>query len=179
MLECVFFDNVKTKFGDILLVFKKDYSLIAIFLPTNNLSESLNDLKKLIEKKGFTLEIEEKSFPYKNVFIEYFKGEIVYFSDLKYDMDFFNPTRFQKDVWKVCEKIPYSSTKTYADIALALKKKCFRSVGVALGSNHLPLLIPCHRVVSKNGLGGFSATGGVEMKHKLLFLENPNYPKTI
>ena len=175
----IFFDIITTELGDMLVAFKNDYSLIAIFLPANNSSDSIKYLKLLIEKKGLPEPIEKEYYLYRNVFIDYFKGKEVPLSKLKYDINFFNPTNFQKDVWKTCKEIPYSSTKTYRDIALELDKKCFRSVGVALGKNNLPILIPCHRVVSKNGIGGFSGNGGISMKKKLLALENPNFPKTI
>lgn len=175
----LFFDSIKTKLGVMLVAFKNDFSLVAIFLPTTNHSNSINSLKLLLNEKKLKYSLRKNDFPYKNFFIDYFSGEKVNLLDLKHELGFFGPTKFQKDVWKVCKKIGYASTKSYSDIALKLDKRCFRSVGVALGKNNLPLLVPCHRVISKKGIGGFSAGGGINMKKTLLALENPDFPKTI
>ncbi|ADA66148.1 methylated-DNA/protein-cysteine methyltransferase [Thermotoga petrophila RKU-10] len=77
-------------------------------------------------------------------------------------------TPFQKRVWEEVRKIPYGETKTYSEIAKKLGTSP-RAVGQALSKNPLPLYIPCHRVVSKKGLGGFSA--GLEWKRYLIDLE--------
>ncbi len=63
--------------------------------------------------------------------------------------------------------IPYGETRTYGDIAKQLQTNP-QAVGQACGANPLPILIPCHRVLGANGLGGFSAKGGVETKVALL-----------
>lgn len=80
-------------------------------------------------------------------------------------------TEFQKMVWKELEKIPYGETRTYGEIAAALNKpKGMRAVGMACGKNPIGIIIPCHRVIAKNGkLQGFA--GGLELKEKLLKLE--------
>lgn len=80
-------------------------------------------------------------------------------------------TDFQRKVWKEIEKIPFGSTRTYAEIAKALEKPgAARAVGSACGANPLPLFVPCHRVVASNGgLGGYS--GGLDIKKKLLRIE--------
>ena len=67
-------------------------------------------------------------------------------------------------------KIPYGKTISYADLAKqAGKPLAYRAVGTACGKNPLPLIIPCHRVISQQGLGGF--TGGLKIKKFLLNLE--------
>lgn len=63
--------------------------------------------------------------------------------------------------------IPYGETRTYGDIAKSLGTNA-QAVGQACGANPLPILIPCHRVVGAQNLGGFSAKGGVETKVALL-----------
>ncbi len=66
--------------------------------------------------------------------------------------------------------IPYGHTLTYGAIARAIGKPgAARAVGAANARNPLPLLIPCHRVVASNGLGGYG--GGLAMKRRLLELE--------
>ena len=79
-------------------------------------------------------------------------------------------TRFQRQVWQQMCDIPFGGTKTYGEIAEAIGGSA-RSVGTACGSNPIPVLIPCHRVLAANGLGGYSGDGGVETKVALLRLE--------
>ena len=77
---------------------------------------------------------------------------------------------FQVAVYEEMLKIPYGKTTSYSDLSQQIgKKKAFRAVGTACGKNPLPLIIPCHRVLGKSGLGGF--TGGLDIKRFLLTLE--------
>jgi O-6-methylguanine DNA methyltransferase len=78
---------------------------------------------------------------------------------------------FQREVWKALLTIPPGQTRTYAQVAaLVGRPKAVRAVGQACGANPIPVLIPCHRVVSSDGgLGGFSA--GIEWKKRLLAAE--------
>lgn len=80
-------------------------------------------------------------------------------------------SEFQKQVWLELQKIPYGSTKSYKDIAEKIgKSKSQRAVGQACNKNNILIIIPCHRVISKNGdLNGFSH--GLDIKEKLLSLE--------
>lgn len=98
---------------------------------------------------------------------EYFLGKRQKF-DIK-----INPkgTDFQKLVWKQLQKIHYGKTKSYSEIAIAIgKPNAQRAVGSACNKNPIMLIIPCHRVVSKNGnIGGF-AYGNI-IKQKLLDIE--------
>jgi len=98
----------------------------------------------------------------------YFGGHRVSFPD---KLDLSPATTFQREVWKVTRLIPYGETKSYSWVAEQLGKDgAVRAVGKALAINPLPIIIPCHRVVAKDGkLGGYS--GGVEMKQYLLWLE--------
>ena len=81
-----------------------------------------------------------------------------------------NGTKFQISVWNEIKKIPKGQTKTYKDIAVALKKpKSSRAVANACGKNPLLIEIPCHRVIRSDGkLGGYSGQGGMNQKRKLL-----------
>ncbi len=81
-----------------------------------------------------------------------------------------NGTVFQKKALEEVARIPYGRTRTYGDIARAIgSPKAARAVGGANAKNNLPLVIPCHRVVAANGLGGYG--GGPVLKKKLLKLE--------
>ena len=79
-------------------------------------------------------------------------------------------TKFQQRVWSMMEQIPYGKTITYGEIAKALGSSA-RAVGMACGANPIPVIIPCHRVVAANDMGGYSGDGGVKTKRALLHLE--------
>ena len=79
-------------------------------------------------------------------------------------------TDFQKDVWNEIKKIPYGETASYGDIAKRIDNpNAYRAVGSACNANPIPLIIPCHRVVASNGIGGYG--GGLALKKKLMELE--------
>jgi len=84
-------------------------------------------------------------------------------------------TPFQKKVWSKVSKIPYGKTISYFEIALNFGYSAgTRVVGKANGQNPIPIIVPCHRVINKNGqLAGYA--GGLERKDWLLRHENPNY----
>jgi methylated-DNA-[protein]-cysteine S-methyltransferase len=78
----------------------------------------------------------------------------------RFDLPFeFNGTAFQRRVWQAICKIPSGGTLTYLDIAGKLATAP-RPVGGACGANRIPIVIPCHRVVGSNGLGGFMKSRG-------------------
>ena len=85
-------------------------------------------------------------------------------------------SEFQQDVWEILRRIPYGKTVTYGDIAKEIAAKrgirtmSAQAVGGAVGHNPVAILVPCHRVVGKNGnLTGYA--GGIERKMKLLECE--------
>ena len=125
-------------------------------------------------------EIDEMPFELGRAFIEFKE----YFLKTRYDFDLNlivnDATDFQMKVWDELKKIPYGSTLSYEDIALRLTdndikaaRKLSRAVGNACAENPLPIVVPCHRVIGKNGmLMGFS--GGIEFKDYLL--QNEMFP---
>lgn len=82
-------------------------------------------------------------------------------------------TEFQRAVWGELLNIDYGATKSYGEVANAVSKPlAARAVGGAVGANPVPIIVPCHRVMGSTGkLTGYSATGGVATKTKLLQLE--------
>ncbi|HMH00084.1 MAG TPA: methylated-DNA--[protein]-cysteine S-methyltransferase [Terriglobales bacterium] len=80
-------------------------------------------------------------------------------------------TPFQKEVWQRLCDIPYGQTISYGELARRIgNPKASRAVGLANGSNPIPIVIPCHRVIGSNGkLTGYG--GGLPIKEKLLALE--------
>ncbi len=106
-----------------------------------------------------------------NVLEAYLKGDNPPM-DLPWDV---NTTSFRYEVWKGVCTIPYGETRNYKDVAFMVGvPKGARAVGQALNKNPLPILIPCHRVVSISGLGGFGA--GIDVKRYLLSLEQGDLP---
>jgi methylated-DNA-[protein]-cysteine S-methyltransferase len=80
-------------------------------------------------------------------------------------------TEFQLKAWSELQKIPYGETISYGEQAERLgDKNLMRAVGMANGRNPIAIVIPCHRVVAANGIGGFG--GGFEAKRILLDLES-------
>ena len=78
----------------------------------------------------------------------------------------------QKQIWKELTKIRLGETKSYGEIAKKFKLSP-RHIGKICGQNKIPLAIPCHRVIRSDGtMGGFSSSGGIILKKKLLNFEN-------
>jgi methylated-DNA-[protein]-cysteine S-methyltransferase len=99
---------------------------------------------------------------------DYFRGELKEF-DVRVSLE---GTAFQLGVWNTLRTIPYGETISYAQLAERIgKPKAVRAVGLANGSNPIPIIIPCHRVIGSDGsLTGFG--GGLPNKKKLLALES-------
>lgn len=93
--------------------------------------------------------------------------------ELKLPVDMAAGTPLQRAVWLAISKIPYGETISYTTLANRVGfPRAVRAVASACGANPVPLAIACHRVVAKDGtLGGFSL-GGLEVKEKLLAIEN-------
>ncbi len=101
---------------------------------------------------------------------EYFDGKRQDFSL------FFIPmgTDFQREVWMKLAEIPYGKVVTYGQLAAAIgQPTACRAVAQAVGQNPFLILLPCHRVVAADGLGGFSA--GTDAKRKLLAVEGVEF----
>jgi methylated-DNA-[protein]-cysteine S-methyltransferase len=97
----------------------------------------------------------------------YFRGEKIEFADA---LDV-KGTSFQLRVWAATRGIPYGQTVSYREVAVQSGSPlAARASGQALGANPVPIIVPCHRVLSSDGtLGGFG--GGLDMKTRLLAME--------
>jgi methylated-DNA-[protein]-cysteine S-methyltransferase len=85
-------------------------------------------------------------------------------------------TEFEKTVWKNIANIGYAEVKTYSDVAKEIKNPlATRAVGNACRKNMLPIIVPCHRVISKKGLGGFFGQDSAfeKIKSYLINIERP------
>jgi len=97
----------------------------------------------------------------------YFDGKLTTF-DLPVAPD--GPPR-RCEIWQAMAKIPYGTTLSYGELAAEMKSSA-RAIGGACGANPIPIVLPCHRVLTANGkMGGFSFANGAETKRQLLQLE--------
>jgi O-6-methylguanine DNA methyltransferase len=85
-------------------------------------------------------------------------------------------TPFQRAVWEELLRVPYGEVRSYGEVARVLgRPRAARAVGAAVGANPIPLLVPCHRIIERDGrLGGFG--GGLPAKRELLALERARLP---
>lgn len=150
-----YFDGMTTPIGRLHIVVS-DKGVSRIFFPDEVWTE------EFVRKPKHPLIVAAKV-----QLTEYFKGQRKTF-DLPLDPE---GTAFQKRAWNVLRTIPYGKTISYSEEAKRMKNPlAVRAVGSANGKNPLPIIVPCHRVVAKNGtLGGYS--GGLSCKQFLLKLE--------
>jgi methylated-DNA-[protein]-cysteine S-methyltransferase len=96
----------------------------------------------------------------------YFAGERTDF-DVRMELD---GTDFQREVWSELRRIPYGETISYGELARRVgRPSAPRAVGQANGRNPIPVIVPCHRVLASNGIGGYG--GGLKVKRQLLGVE--------
>jgi methylated-DNA-[protein]-cysteine S-methyltransferase len=133
----------------------------------DELEDSLDQLAIRISPR--VLRAPRRLDPTRRELEEFFSGRRRDF-DIPLDYALVKPG-FTRRVLEQTAQIPFGETVTYKGVAgLAGNERAFRAAGTALGSNPLPIVVPCHRVLhSGGGLGGY--TGGLEIKRKLLTLE--------
>lgn len=166
--QIVYYGKIKNG-NDTIYIAITEKGLCFIGSPNGGISE----LEAWIAEKRpdvTLIENEEKISRYGNQLLDYLHGNRRSF-DLPIDL---KGTPFQESIWHELQNIPYGKTTTYSDVANRIgKPKAVRAVGAAIGANPVLMVVPCHRVVAKNGnLTGFR--GGMAMKEKLLMLENNN-----
>jgi methylated-DNA-[protein]-cysteine S-methyltransferase len=154
--------RVETDWGWVGLV-GSDAGLRELTFPVKRADDLLEQLTSAAPGE---LQIDDSAFPEVVEQIKrYFRGERVNFT-LVLDPDV--GTEFQRRVWDALNAIPYGQTRSYSEIAHIIGHPgAARAVGNACGANQIPIMIPCHRVLTANGaIGGFG--GGLEMKRMLL-----------
>lgn len=121
--------------------------------------------------RGNLVHDEERVSPYLKQLKEYMEGRRTNFT-APVDL---HGTEFQIMVWHQLQSIPVGETRSYSDIANAIgRSKSVRAVGAAIGANPVPIVVPCHRVIGKNGaLAGYQ--GGLDLKRELLELERATF----
>ena len=99
----------------------------------------------------------------------YFEGDRVDFEEVEVDVDEWTP--FQQDLLAALRRVQYGDVVSYSELArLAGYPRAQRAAGTFCARNRFPLVVPCHRVVSSNGLGSYGSLG-LEYKRRLLRLE--------
>jgi methylated-DNA-[protein]-cysteine S-methyltransferase len=102
-------------------------------------------------------------------FRSYFEGDLVAFADVEIDDEGW--TVFQRDVVAAMRRVPYGEVVSYSELArLAGHPRAQRAAGTVCAGNRFPLVVPCHRIVSADGLGSYPGLG-VDYKRRMLALE--------
>lgn len=150
-----------------LTVAATDRGLVRVAYPDHTLDSVLEGLSREISPR--VLEAPERLDPIRRELDEYFEGDLHRFST-KIDWSLTADGFFRK-VLRATARIGYGKVLTYGEVAAkAGSPKAVRATGNGLGSNPMPVVVPCHRVVRTGGaLGGY--TGGIERKEFLLALE--------
>lgn len=163
-IETVYYSEMQIK-NDTLYLVVSDKGLVYI----GSLNEPLEAIQKKLPQTFEWIKAKEKVDYYQALLEDYFKQSK---RTIRCPI---NPwkegTPFQEAVWEELKKIPYGQTRTYEEIAKGIgRPRSTRAVANAIGANPLRIVIPCHRVVRKDGsLGGYN--GGVDMKKWLLSIE--------
>jgi len=163
----IYYTQIKTKIGNLGLVRDND-NLLRILLPNEEI------LKQNLQKEYPNDVFIENKFGFEDVIdqlTEYFNGKRKHFT-IKTKMTM---SPFYKKVLTEVAKVPYGETASYSQIAKKLNNpKAVRAVGSANARNPIPIIIPCHRIITNKGkLGGYA--GGLKMKKNLLEFEKENY----
>lgn len=160
---------LETPFGELLAGATSKGICLLEFTDTNRVEMQLPRLEK-----NFSAKIEDGDSPYFKPLMKqlsaYFSGKL---QDFNLPLDT-KGTPFQMEAWEALLKIPYGETRSYLEQAQAINKpKAFRAVASANRNNRISIIIPCHRVIAKNGnLAGYG--GGIDRKEYLINLENKN-----
>ncbi len=161
----VAYATTDSPFGTLLLA-QTRRGLVRVGLPNQNADELLVDLADRVSPR--VLEAPAELDEVRRELDLYFEGKLDHF-DLRLDWRLSNG--FRQRVLRAINRIPYGQTRSYTEMAAkAGNERAVRAAGSACGSNPIPLVVPCHRVLRTSGaLGGYG--GGLPMKEGLLELE--------
>jgi methylated-DNA-[protein]-cysteine S-methyltransferase len=161
----VAYATTSSPFGD-LVVAVTHRGLVRLAYPNEEPGAVLEDLAARVSPR--VLEVPGRLDALRRQLDEYFAGRRTRFET---PVDLTLVRGFTREVLRATRRIPFGSVRTYRDVATrAGSPMAFRAAGNALGSNPIPIVVPCHRVIhAGGGLGGY--TGGLERKVHLLQLE--------
>jgi methylated-DNA-[protein]-cysteine S-methyltransferase len=157
--------TVDSPFGS-LLIATTPRGLVRVNLPSQDPEETLEELSTRISPR--VLEAPAHLDPVRRQLDLYFEGRLHEF-DLPLDWQL--SRGFRRRALRAIDRIPYGKTRSYTQIAASAgNERAVRAAGTACGSNPIPIVVPCHRVLRSSGaLGGYG--GGLPMKEALLELE--------
>ncbi len=161
----VAYTTTDSPFGPLLLA-STPRGLVRVGLPNQDPEELLQDLSARLSPR--VLEAPRQLDEARRELDLYFEGNLDRF-DLPLDWSL--SAGFRRRVLRAIDRIPYGQTRSYTEMAkTAGNERAVRAAGTACGSNPIPLVVPCHRVLRTSGaLGGYG--GGLPMKQALLELE--------
>lgn len=161
----VSYASMDSPFGPLLLASTKR-GLVRVGLPNQDQDELLAELAERVSPR--VLEAPAELDEVRRELDLYFAGRLDHF-DLP--LDWRLSGGFRRRVLRAIDRIPYGQTRSYTEMArTAGNERAVRAAGTACGSNPIPLVVPCHRVLRTSGaLGGYG--GGLPMKQALLELE--------
>ena len=161
----VSYTSMDSPFGPLLLASTKR-GLVRVGLPNQDADTLLVDLAERVSPR--VIEAPAELDEVRRELDLYFAGKLDHF-DLP--LDWRLSTGFRQRVLRAIDRIPYGQTRSYTEMARrAGNERAVRAAGSACGSNPIPLVVPCHRVLRTSGaLGGYG--GGLPMKQALLELE--------
>lgn len=161
----VAYATVDSPFGP-LLIAATPKGLVRVNLPAYDPEETLAELAAQVSPR--VLEAPARLDEARRELDLYFEGRLTEFG---LPIDWQLTGGFRGKVQRAINRIPYGQTRTYADMARSAgNERAVRAAGTACGSNPIPIVVPCHRVLrSGGGLGGYG--GGLPMKKSLLTLE--------
>jgi methylated-DNA-[protein]-cysteine S-methyltransferase len=161
----VAYASIDSPFGP-LLIARTPRGLVKVGLPNYDAEETLEDLAARVSPR--VLEAPARLDDVRHQLDEYFEGRLHEF-DLPLDWQL--SKGFRRRALRAIDRIPYGKTRSYTQIATSAgNERAVRAAGTACGSNPIPIVVPCHRVLrSGGGLGGYG--GGLPMKETLLRME--------
>jgi len=161
----VAYATIDSPFGP-LLIAATPKGLVRVNLPAYDPEETLVELAARVSPR--VLEAPGRLEEARRELDLYFEGKLTEFG---LPIDWQLTDGFRKKVQRAINRIPYGQTRTYMDMARSAgNERAVRAAGTACGSNPIPIVVPCHRVLrTGGGLGGYG--GGLELKQELLRLE--------
>jgi len=152
-------------FGPLLLA-ATPKGLVKVSLPGHDPEEALEDLAARVSPR--VLEAPARLEEARRELDLYFEGKL---TEFELPLDWQLSRDFRRRALRAIDRIPYGRTRSYTEIARSAgNERAVRAAGTACGSNPIPIVVPCHRVLrSGGGLGGYG--GGLPMKEALLRLE--------
>jgi len=161
----VAYTTTDSPFGTLLLA-TTPRGVVRIGMPSQNAEELLEDLSARVSPR--VLEAPAQLDEVRRELDLYFEGRL---RDFDIPLDWSLSKDFRRKVLRAIERIPYGQTRSYTQMARSAgNERAVRAAGSACGSNPIPIVVPCHRVLRTSGaLGGYG--GGLPMKEALLKLE--------